>query len=67
MGNNMDLDYEMFCYQCEQTANGKGCTRLGVCGKTPEIANLQDLLIRSKASAAMEKFSQSLDIQLRKQ
>lgn len=41
----MDLDYEMFCYQCEQTANGKGCTRLGVCGKTPEIANLQDLLI----------------------
>ena len=45
MGNNMDLDYEMFCYQCELTANGKGCTRLGVCGKTPEIANLQDLLI----------------------
>ena len=45
MGNNMDLDYEMFCYQCEQTANGKGCTRLGVCGKTPEIANLQDLLM----------------------
>lgn len=45
MGNNMDLDYEMFCYQCEQTANGKGCTRLGVCGKTPEIANFQDLLI----------------------
>ena len=45
MGNNMDLNYEMFCYQCEQTANGKGCTKLGVCGKTPEIANLQDLLI----------------------
>ena len=45
MGNNMDLGYEMFCYQCEQTANGKGCTKLGVCGKTAEIANLQDLLI----------------------
>ena len=45
MGNNMELDYEMFCYQCEQTANGKGCTKLGVCGKTPEIAALQDLLI----------------------
>ena len=45
MGNNMDLGYEMFCYQCEQTANGKGCTKLGVCGKTTEIANLQDLLI----------------------
>lgn len=35
----------MFCYQCEQTANGKGCTKQGVCGKTPEVANLQDLLI----------------------
>ena len=45
MSNHMDLGYEMFCYQCEQTANGKGCTKLGVCGKTPEIANLQDLLI----------------------
>ena len=40
-----DLGYAMFCYQCEQTANGKGCTKQGVCGKTPEIANLQDLLI----------------------
>lgn len=45
MSNNMDLGYDMFCYQCEQTAGGKGCTKLGVCGKTPEIANLQDLLI----------------------
>ena len=45
MSNNMDLGYEMFCYQCEQTANGKGCTKLGVCGKTAEVANLQDLLI----------------------
>ena len=41
----MNLGYDMFCYQCEQTAGGKGCTKLGVCGKTPEIANLQDLLI----------------------
>ena len=45
MANNMELGYEMFCYQCEQTANGKGCTKMGVCGKTPEIAALQDLLI----------------------
>jgi hydroxylamine reductase len=36
---------EMFCYQCEQTAGGKGCTKIGVCGKTPEIAAMQDLLI----------------------
>ena len=45
MENNMDLEYPMFCYQCEQTAGGKGCTKIGVCGKTPEIAALQDLLI----------------------
>ena len=35
----------MFCYQCEQTAKGEGCTKIGVCGKTPEVAALQDLLI----------------------
>lgn len=45
MENNMDLGYPMFCYQCEQTAGSKGCTKMGVCGKTSEIANLQDLLI----------------------
>lgn len=36
---------EMFCYQCEQTAGGKGCVKVGVCGKQPDTANLQDLLI----------------------
>jgi len=35
----------MFCYQCEQTAKGTGCTVQGVCGKRPEVAALQDLLI----------------------
>ena len=35
----------MFCYQCEQTAKGQGCTKIGVCGKQPEVAGLQDLLI----------------------
>lgn len=35
----------MFCYQCEQTAQGKGCNIGGVCGKQPETASLQDLLI----------------------
>ena len=38
---------KMFCYQCEQTMGGKGCTRIGVCGKTPEVAALQDLLIHT--------------------
>jgi hydroxylamine reductase len=35
----------MFCYQCEQTAKGTGCTVQGVCGKSPEVATLQDLLL----------------------
>ena len=35
---------KMFCFQCEQTAGGKGCTKSGVCGKNPEVANLQDEL-----------------------
>ena len=35
----------MFCYQCEQTAKGTGCTVAGVCGKTADVANLQDLLV----------------------
>jgi len=36
---------EMFCFQCEQTAGGTGCTRAGVCGKRPEVAIKQDQLI----------------------
>ncbi|MCP4756189.1 MAG: hydroxylamine reductase [Proteobacteria bacterium] len=35
----------MFCYQCEQTAKGEGCTKKGVCGKTSDVAALQDLLL----------------------
>ncbi|WP_300674224.1 hydroxylamine reductase [Desulfoluna sp.] len=37
----------MFCYQCEQTTKGTGCTKIGVCGKKPEVAALQDLLIHA--------------------
>jgi len=37
----------MFCYQCEQTAKGEGCTKVGVCGKEPDVAALQDLLIHA--------------------
>lgn len=37
----------MFCYQCEQTAKGTGCTVQGVCGKLPDVAALQDLLLYS--------------------
>ncbi|NDY41500.1 hydroxylamine reductase [Dissulfurirhabdus thermomarina] len=35
----------MFCFQCEQTAKGTGCTQVGVCGKRPDVAALQDLLL----------------------
>ncbi len=35
---------EMFCFQCEQTAGGKGCTKIGVCGKKPEVASKHDEL-----------------------
>ncbi|HDP93941.1 MAG TPA: hydroxylamine reductase [Candidatus Aminicenantes bacterium] len=36
---------EMFCYQCQETVGNKGCTRVGVCGKQPDTAGLQDTLI----------------------
>ena len=36
---------KMFCYQCQETAKGTGCTVRGVCGKTSDVANLQDLLL----------------------
>ena len=36
---------KMFCYQCQETAKGTGCTVRGVCGKTPDVSNLQDLLL----------------------
>jgi hydroxylamine reductase len=35
---------KMFCYQCEETAKGTGCTNVGVCGKKGEVADLQDML-----------------------
>lgn len=39
------METKMFCYQCQETAGCSGCTNAGVCGKTPEVANLQDLLV----------------------
>ena len=42
----------MFCYQCEQTAKGTGCTAFGVCGKDPETAALQDLVIHQAKGIA---------------
>lgn len=39
------MEQNMFCYQCQETAGCSGCTRMGVCGKTPQAAAMQDLLI----------------------
>lgn len=39
------MDNQMFCYQCQETAGCSGCTRSGVCGKTPGVAAAQDLLV----------------------
>lgn len=39
------MENKMFCFQCQETAGCTGCTKFGVCGKSPELANMQDLLI----------------------
>jgi hydroxylamine reductase len=43
----------MFCYQCEQSAKGEGCTKFGVCGKEPDVAALQDLLVHAAKGISM--------------
>lgn len=43
----------MFCYQCQETAKGTGCTKVGVCGKQPDVSNLQDLLIYAMKGIAI--------------
>jgi hydroxylamine reductase len=54
---------DMFCRQCEQTSGGKGCTRGGVCGKSPEAAVLQDLLIHGlKGIAVYGKMARDLGV-----
>lgn len=39
------MENQMFCYQCQETAGSSGCTRVGVCGKQPDVAAMQDLLV----------------------
>src|SRR5512147_1753325 len=55
---------EMFCNQCEQAAHGTGCTKIGVCGKGPELAALQDLLVnvlRGLAVVAVQAEAAGID------
>ena len=49
----------MFCFQCEQTAGGKGCVKTGVCGKKPDVANNQDKLICSLINLAISSEGKS--------
>ena len=51
------METKMFCYQCQETAGNQGCTQSGVCGKKPETARLQDVLLY-----ATKGFSQVLTI-----
>ena len=39
------MEQKMFCYQCQETAGCKGCTMSGICGKKPDVAAMQDLLV----------------------
>ena len=39
------MENKMFCYQCQETAGCAGCTQAGVCGKKPDVAAMQDLLV----------------------
>jgi hydroxylamine reductase len=52
-GFTAEQELGMFCYQCEQTANGTGCTKIGVCGKRPDVSALQDLLVHALKGLAV--------------
>ena len=52
----------MFCYQCQETAGGKGCAVRGVCGKTEEVAKLQDLLIYTLKGISQIVIKGKLDV-----
>lgn len=63
------MEQNMFCYQCQETALCKGCTRMGVCGKTPDVAAMQDLLVYvtkgiSAVTTALRKEGRSVSAQV---
>ena len=49
------MENQMFCYQCQETAGCSGCTRVGVCGKQPDVAAMQDLFIVAQLSRQKSK------------
>lgn len=52
----------MFCYQCQETARGTGCTMRGVCGKTEDIARIQDLLVYTTKGLAEVVVKGKIDV-----
>ena len=61
------MENEMFCYQCQETVGCKGCTKIGVCGKRPDTALLQDKLIfasKKLAAAVVQTGSKSENVKL---
>jgi len=57
----------MFCYQCQETAKGSGCTKRGVCGKSADVANIQDLLVYlTKGISVYSVAARKLDIENKK-
>lgn len=57
---------KMFCFQCEETLNGQGCTKRGICGKPSEVAELQDLLINIMKGMAYKAEISNLNFDLGK-
>ena len=63
------MENKMFCYQCQETAGCKGCTMVGVCGKKPDVAAMQDLLVYaskgiSAVTTALRKEGKPVDAQI---
>lgn len=63
------MENKMFCFQCQETAGCAGCTKFGVCGKSPELANMQDLLIYatkglSEVTTRIRKEGKNIDKEL---
>ena len=59
------MSQNMFCYQCQETAGCTGCTNSGVCGKTPEVAAMQDLLVYvTRGISAVTKHLRSLGTEI---
>ena len=63
------MENKMFCFQCQETAGCVGCTKFGVCGKSPELANMQDLLIYatkglSEVTTRIRKEGKNIDKEL---